>query len=183
MVLLQSETQMLKKGDTAPDFSLQNVDGKTVRLSACREKPVVVIFMCNHCPFVKTKFTEIAQLQHDFEKKGVAFLLINPNDADNYSEDSYENMQTLAKEQGYHYYLYDETQEVAKAYGAVCTPDPFVFDKEHKLVYHGRINNAMNPQDKATKHDLREVLDALLLGKAPAQWFVPSQGCSIKWKE
>jgi len=91
-------------------------------------------------------------------------------------------MQKLAEEKGYKYYLLDETQEVAKAYGAVCTPDPFVFNKEHKLVYHGRINDAMSPDDQPTKHDMREVLDKVLKGDPIDEWFVPSMGCSIKWK-
>ena len=92
-------------------------------------------------------------------------------------------MKKIAKQKGYKYYLVDETQETAKDYGATCTPDPFVFDKNHKVVYHGRINDAMNPEDVPKKHDMREVLDKILSGKEIKEWFVPSMGCSIKWKE
>ena len=91
-------------------------------------------------------------------------------------------MKELAREKGYQYYLVDETQDVAKKYGATCTPDPFVFDKEHKLVYHGRINNQMEPSDEVTENTMREVLDKVLAGEEVEDWFVPSQGCSIKWK-
>ena len=92
-------------------------------------------------------------------------------------------MKKLAEEKGYKYYLIDDTQEIAISYGATCTPDPFIFDKEHKLVYHGRINNAMEPYDTPTKEDMREVLDQSLKGEKIDEWFVPSMGCSIKWKD
>jgi len=180
MALLHSDKQKLQPGDSAPSFSLKNVDGSTVSLSDFNDRVLVVIFMCNHCPYVKPKFDEIASLQKDYPNAVV--IGINSNDTANYPEDSFDNMQKLAEEKGYKYYLLDETQEVAKAYGAVCTPDPFVFNKEHKLVYHGRINDAMSPDDQPTKHDMREVLDKVLKGDPIDEWFVPSMGCSIKWK-
>ena len=183
MVLLNSNIKGLKKGEKAIDFSLKNVDGKIVSLKDFKGKILVIIFMCNHCPYVKPKMNEIAKIQRDYESKGVAVICINSNDPDYDSEDSFDNMKKIAKQKGYRYYLVDETQEVAKAYGATCTPDPFVFDKSHRVVYHGRINDAMNPEDVPKKHDMMEVLDKVLSGREIKEWFVPSMGCSIKWKE
>jgi len=182
MSLMKSEEQSLMKGDIAPDFSLKNVDNSTVSLSQFKGKTVVIIFMCNHCPYVKPKMQEIAEIQEKYKDKGVVVIGINSNDTVNYPEDSFENMQQAAKELGYDYYLLDETQDVARAYGAVCTPDPYIFNKDHKLAYHGRINNAMSPEDTPSKHDIQEVLDKLLSGEEPEEWFQPSMGCSIKWK-
>ena len=182
MVLLESDPKTLKKGALAPDFCLKNVDGKLVSLKDFKDKPVVVIFMCNHCPYVKPKMEEIAKLQDDFETKGVVVLCVNSNDPTDFPEDDFENMKILAEDFGYKYYLVDETQEVAKSYGATCTPDPFVFNSAHRLIYHGRINDAMQPDDKPKRHDLREVLNKLTSHAEIEEWFVPSIGCSIKWK-
>jgi peroxiredoxin len=183
MVLLKSDAKRLKKGDRAPDFYLKNIDGRYYGLNDFKGKILVIIFMCNHCPYVKAKMDEIASIQNDYEDEGVVVIGINSNDPSYSEEDSYENMQKIAKEKGYKYYLIDETQEVARAYGATCTPDPFVFDKDHRLVYHGRINDAMEPGDKITKNDLREILDKVIKREDVEGWFVPSVGCSIKWKE
>ena len=182
MVLLKSDAKRLQPKDSAPEFSLLNTDGNTISLTDFKGKIAVIIFMCNHCPYVKPKFDEIAKIQNDYANKKVVVIGINSNDPDYDSEDSFENMKELAEEKGYKYYLVDDTQEIAKSYGATCTPDPFIFDKEHKLVYHGRINNAMEPHDTPTKHDMREVLNKLLAGEKIEEWFVPSMGCSIKWK-
>lgn len=183
MVLLESDCKRLNKGYPAPDFSLKNIDGKTYSLDDFKGKALAIIFMCNHCPYVKPKMDEIAAIQNDYKNKDVVVIGICSNDPEEYPEDDFEHMQAIAKEKGYEFYLVDETQEVAKAYGATCTPDPFVFDKEHKLVYHGRINNAMEPSDEVTKNNLREVLDKVLAGEEVEEWFVPSIGCSIKWKK
>lgn len=182
MALLKSDMAALSKSASAPAFTLQNIDGTDVSLSDFEGKPVAIIFMCNHCPYVIPKFKEIGELQQEFYSKGIAVLSISSNNADEYPDDSFENMQAIAKKYGFRYYLYDETQDVAKAYGAVCTPDVFVFDKNHRLVFHGRINDAMDPDDIPNVHTLRLVLEGLVNGKEPADWFVPSQGCSIKWK-
>ena len=183
MVLLKSDAKTLQPKDSAPEFSLLNIDGNTISLSEFKGNIVVIIFMCNHCPYVKPKFDEIAAIQNDYADKDVVVIGINSNDPDYDPEDSIESMKELAEEKGYKYYLVDDTQEIAKAYGATCTPDPFIFDKDHKLVYHGRINNAMEPHDTPTKHDMREVLDKVLAGEKIEEWFVPSMGCSIKWKD
>ncbi|MCB9362824.1 thioredoxin family protein [Candidatus Woesearchaeota archaeon] len=180
MVLLKSDEQM-NKGDPAPDFSLINVDNSIVTKEMFNGKPFALIFICNHCPYVIPKMDEIAQLQKDYEGK-VAIICISSNDPTDYPDDSFENMQKLAQEKGYKYYLFDETQEIAKAYGAVCTPDPFLFDQDHKLAYHGRFNDAMSPDATPSKHNLREAIDKMLAGQEIVDWFVPSMGCSIKWK-
>ena len=181
MALMHSDKEKLQPGDAAPHFSLKNIDMKIISLEQFQGKPVAIIFMCNHCPYVKPKMEEIGRLAQEYKDK-VVVIGINPNDPEYHDEDSFENMQRVAKQFGYDYYLVDETQDVARAYGAVCTPDPFVLDKEHKLVYHGRINDAMNPKDQPVKHDMKEVFDSILSGKKIDAWFNPSMGCSIKWK-
>ena len=130
MTLLKSNKDAVPKGAKAPNFSLLNVDGNTISLSAFKGKPVLIIFMCNHCPYVIPKMDEIKEIQDEFPD--LVVLPISSNDPNYTEEDSFENMQILAKEKGYKYYLFDETQETAKAYGAVCTPDPYLFDKGHK---------------------------------------------------
>ena len=182
MVLLKSDAKRLQQGYSAPDFSLMNIDGNTISLTDFKGKIAVIIFMCNHCPYVKPKMDEIASIQNDYADKNVVVIGINSNDPGYDPEDSLENMKQVAEEKGYKYYLVDKTQEIAKSFGATCTPDPFVFNKDNKLVYHGRINNAMEPHDTPTKHDMRKVLDNLLVGQQIEEWFVPSIGCSIKWK-
>ena len=131
MVLLKSDAKRLQQGDSAPEFSLLNTDGNTISLTNFEGKIAVIIFMCNHCPYVKPKMDEIAAIQNDYEEKGVVVIGINSNDPDYDSEDSFENMKELAEEKGYKYYLVDDTQEIAKSYGATCTPDPFIFDKDY----------------------------------------------------
>jgi peroxiredoxin len=182
MVLLTS-AKKLQPNDSAPQFELKNVDGNIISPRQFENKILVIIFMCNHCPYVKPKMDEIAAIQHDYREKDVIVIGINANDPSDYKEDDFAHMQLIAKEKGYDYYLVDDTQKVAQAYGATCTPDPFIFNKEHKLVYHGRINNQMEPYDKVTEHTMRNVLDKLTDGEKISKWFVPSMGCSIKWRK
>jgi len=182
MVLMKSELKSLDKGAKAPNFNLKNIDEKNVSLKDFEGKILVIIFMCNHCPYVTPKMDEISKIQNDYEERGVSIVCINSNDAFQYPEDNFNNMKRVAKKKGYKYYLYDETQETAKAYGAVCTPDPFIFNKSHRLVYHGRINDAMNPSDKPSTHDLMTAIEKVLCGQEIKNWFEPSMGCSIKWK-
>ncbi len=183
-MVLTPSAKKLKNGDRAPEFSLMNVDGKTVSLSNFKDHPVVVIFMCNHCPYVKAKIEEIADIQDNYRKQGVVVIGINSNDPTDYPEDGFDNMKLFAEEWGLKYYLVDPTQEVARAYGASCTPDPFVFNSAHRLVYHGRINDAMEPGQKPKHHDIKHVLGHILEHSEDKieKWFVPSIGCSIKWK-
>tara|TARA_Y100000034_G_C6841753_1_gene380928 strand:+ start:698 stop:1228 length:531 start_codon:yes stop_codon:yes gene_type:complete len=176
MVLLHSQ-KTLQKGDKAPNFTLENYDGSTVSLSDFTGQAVVVLIMCNHCPYVKAKFDVIKELQ----SLDIPFLCINSNDPEEYPEDDKEHMRNVAYELGLKYYLVDETQEIAKAYGAVCTPEAYILDKEHKLFYHGRINDAMSPEDSANEESLKDAITALDEGKK-IEWFKPSMGCSIKWK-
>jgi peroxiredoxin len=183
MVLTPST--MLPLGTKAPDFSLVNVDGRTVKLADLRQAPaLLVIFMCNHCPYVKHVARELATLTSEYQAKGVAVVGINSNDVANYPADSPEQMAAEVKQRGYTFpYLYDETQEVAIAYRAACTPDFYVFDGEQKLVYRGQMD-ASRPDSgiPVTGADLRAALDAVLAGKKPAAEQRPSIGCNIKWK-
>ena len=183
MTLLKS-LEKLKTGDKAPDFNLKGIDGKTYSLADFKDaKALLIIFMCNHFPYVKAKQQTIISLQEKFKDKGLVIVGINSNESENYPEDSFEGMQETAKEKGYNFvYLHDETQEIAKAYGASCTPDPFLFDSEQKLVFHGRLNNQMEPSDTPTEHDMDEAVSAVLEGKKPKHEFLFSLGCSIKWK-
>ena len=182
MVLLRSEV-VLKTGDSAPDFNLLGIDDKKHSLSEFNEYPVLlVIFMCNHCPYVQAKVTALNEIYEKF-KDNLAMIGINSNDPTNYPDDSFENMKGFVKEKGIKFtYLVDETQEVAKKYGAVCTPDPFLFDRELRLAFHGRIDNGMKPEDKATEKTMVLNIERLLAGKKIEKDFDPSIGCSIKWK-
>ena len=181
MVLLKSEV-VLKKGDRAPDFNLLGIDDKKHSLSEFRNHPLLVIFMCNHCPYVQAKVGAMNEIYEKANGK-ITMIGINSNDPTNYPDDSFENMKNFAKEKNIKfYYLVDETQEIAKKYGAVCTPDPFLFDKEFRLVFHGRIDNAMKPEDKATEKTMILNIEKLLSGNKIEKDFDPSMGCSIKWK-
>ena len=181
MVLLKSEV-VLKTGDKAPDFNLLGIDNKKHSLAEFTNHPLLVIFMCNHCPYVQAKVVAMNEIYDKF-KGEIAMIGINSNDPTNYPDDSFENMKNFVKEKNIKfYYLVDETQEIAKKYGAVCTPDPFLFDKEFRLVFHGRIDNAMKPEDKATEKTMILNIEKLLSGNKIEKDFDPSMGCSIKWK-
>lgn len=181
---LTDSSQTLKAGSDAPDFSLLGADGRKYSISQFSQaSAAVVIFMCNHCPYVLAKIDAINRLYSSYRPRNVAFIGINSNNNPEYPDDSYEKMKEFVAEKQIRFpYLFDETQSVAKAYGAVCTPDPFLFDSSMRLVYHGRINDAMSPEAQATKHDLDEALDAILRGSLPRSAFLPSRGCSIKWR-
>lgn len=184
MALLKSE-QKLEPGGRAPDFSLKGVDEQTYSLqSFASSRFLLVVFMCNHCPFVKQKIRTLIQLQSDYQDKGLQVAGINANDAAAYPDDSFENMIAFARDQGLNFpYLIDDTQDTARAYGAVCTPDPFLFDDKRALVYQGRIDDALDLGGTATHNDMAEALDHLLAGSAPPVAFKHSMGCSIKWKQ
>jgi len=182
-VLMQSRS-FLQKGDRAPDFSLPGVDGKTYSLDDFKgAKALLVVFMCNHCPYVKAKVSRLNEIYGKYRDKGLALVGINSNDTENYPEDSFENMKEFARENSIEFpYLFDESQETAKAYGAVCTPDPFLFDSGLRLACHGRLDNAMNPGDKPTEFDMDEAIERVLNGQEVPEPWRPSQGCSIKWR-
>ena len=169
-------------GDAAPDFLLQGVDGKQYSLDSFKEKAVlVVIFSCNHCPYVKAYEDRMVAIQKDYADKGVQFVAINSNDATAYPEDGFDEMVKRAKEKGFNFpYLRDESQKAVEAYGGICTPHVFAFDGERKLRYRGRIDDSKEVP-KVTVNDLRNALDDLV---AKREVRVPDTrpfGCSIKW--
>jgi peroxiredoxin len=183
--MARTPSTMLPLGTPAPEFSLVNVDGRIVSLSDFSGAPaLVVMFVCNHCPFVKHVADQLAQLGRDYVPRGVAMVAINSNDVANYPADSPEQMVAEAEARGYCFpYLYDETQEVAKAYRAACTPDFYLFDGKQRLVYRGQLD-ASRPDSgiPVTGADLRAAIDAVLAGHAPAAEQRASLGCNIKWK-
>ncbi|QMU53866.1 MAG: redoxin domain-containing protein [Nitrosopumilus sp.] len=183
MVLLESQIK-LKTGDIAPDFELLGIDDKKHSLKDYGNyKGILVIFMCNHCPYVKAKVDALNEL-HEKYGDAIAVIGINSNDSTDYPEDSFDAMKQTSKEKGFGFdYLVDETQEVAKKYGAMCTPDPFLFNSQKQLVFHGKIDNAMKPDDKATEKTMIANMQKLLDGEKIQKDFDPSIGCSIKWKE
>lgn len=183
MALMESQVS-LKTGDIAPGFELKGIDDKTHTLDDYSNyKGILVIFMCNHCPYVKAKVEAIKEVHEKF-KNDIAVIGINSNDAVAYPDDSFDSMKQVAQEKGINFeYLVDESQEVAKKYGAVCTPDPFLFNSDKELVFHGRIDNAMKPEDTATEKTMILNIEKFLAGEKIEKDFDPSIGCSIKWKE
>jgi len=176
---------MLPLGTPAPDFRLPDTEGKTVSLSDFKGAPaLLVVFICNHCPYVKHIRDGLAQLARDYLSRGVAIAGINSNDVVNYPADSPVMMAAEAKAAGYLFpYLYDETQGVAGAYWAACTPDFFLFDQDQRLVYRGQMDeNRPGGKIAVTGKDLRAALEAVLAGKPVSGNQKPSMGCNIKWK-
>jgi thiol-disulfide isomerase/thioredoxin len=176
---------MLPLGTAAPPFALPDPDGRMHQLADFADaKALVVMFLCNHCPFVKHIADEIAAVAREYQQRGVAFVAINSNDVDNYPDDRPAKMAEESKQRGYTFpYLFDESQEAAKEYQAACTPDFFVFDGDRRLVYRGQFDDA-RPSDNApvTGADLRTAIDAVLKGKGVPDDQKPSIGCNIKWK-
>lgn len=179
-------SNMLPLGTPAPDFRLPDtVSGKTLALSELKSaSATLVMFLCNHCPYVKHVNPELVRLAHDYQPRAVGFVAISSNDAQQYPEDAPEKMQAAAAQLGYPFpYLYDESQAVARAYQAACTPDFYLFDAALRLVYRGRLDASTPGNGIAlTGQDLRAALDALLSGAAPAADQKPSVGCNIKWR-
>lgn len=184
--MARTESTMLALGTTAPDFALTDVvTGKTIRRDRFKgSDALLVLFICAHCPFVKHIEKELAQFGRDYANKPLAIVGISSNDADNYPADNPAGLKQQAETVGFPFpYLYDETQSVAKAYDAVCTPDIFLFDKNQKLVYRGQFD-ASRPESgiPVTGADLRAAVDAVLAGKPVPSDQKPSIGCNIKWK-
>ena len=174
----------LRIGTKAINFNLKGVDGKFYSLDSFKDKKVLcVIFMCNHCPYVIAVQQRINQIAKDYSDKSFAMVCINPNDPVSYPEDSFENMVVRAKEEGYVFpYLFDETQETARAYDAVCTPDIYLYDQNRVLKYRGRIDDNWKDETAVTRKELRMAVDRMLEDKDINFEMVPSMGCSIKWK-
>ena len=166
------------------DFKLKSVNGKFYSPGDFSEaKVLVIIFMCNHCPYVKGVLERFIAFQDLYRKKNVQVIGINPNDTDAYPEDSYENMVLFSKERNFNFpYLIDPTQETAKAYKAVCTPDIYVYDEKRLLKYRGRFDDNWQDVKKITSNDLMKAVDLILAGKEINFKQIPSMGCSIKWK-
>lgn len=183
MVLLKSTNIPL--GTKAPSFHLSSVDGKKYSLDSFQDKKILVImFICNHCPYVQAVEDRIIALQRDYAAKGVQLIGICSNDPSDYPDDRPAKLLERWKQKEYGFpYLIDETQSVAKDYGAVCTPDIYVFNENRELAYHGRMDDNWQDPSKVQKKELRQVLDQLLAGKKPSSNQQPSMGCSIKWKK
>jgi len=174
---------MLKQGDQAPDFSLPGTDGRTYSLASFAGQPVlVVIFSCNHCPYVQAYEGRLVEIQREYRERGVRLLAINANDDAQYPEDSFEQMRIRAREGGFNFpYLRDASQDVARAYGATHTPQLFVFDGQRRLRYTGKVDDNWQRPEAVRRRYLREALDALLDGRAPAEASTHAIGCTIKW--
>lgn len=183
--MVRTLSTMLPLGTPAPDFALPNIDGSIVSLNDFRNSPaLLVMFICNHCPYVKHIADPLARLCAEYQGKGVAIVAVNSNDVVGYPDDAPAKMAAEAAARGYAFpYLFDETQEVAKAYRAACTPDFYVFDRDRRLVYRGQLDDSRPSNGKpVTGADLRAALDAVLAGRQPPADQRPSMGCNIKWK-
>ncbi len=184
--MVRTASTMLPLGTKAPGFSLPDTDGNLVSLSDfAGSKALLVIFMCNHCPYVKHVADQLKSLSDDYLASGVAVVGISSNDADKYPDDSPAAMAEEKQARGYQFpYLFDGDQSVAQAYAAACTPDFYLFDGEMKLVYRGQLDSSRPKTDiPVTGEDLRAAIDAVLAGQAPSDQQTPSIGCNIKWKE
>ena len=172
-------------GSNIIPFDLPATDGKNYSVESFKDaNALIIVFSCNHCPYAKAAWPLLIKMAGEFKDKGVAFVAINPNDENQYPEDSFDQMKKKISEWQINFpYLRDESQKIARAYKAACTPDIYVYDNKRKLYYHGRINdNWQNPQ-QVKSEDLKDALNLLLAGNSPPQPQYPSLGCSIKWKE
>ena len=181
-----TESNMLPLGSEAPSFALPDtVSGKTISLSdIASDKATVVMFICNHCPYVIHVNDELIRVANDYIPKGVSFVAISSNDVEKYPEDGPGKMKEVALRLKYPFpYLFDESQDVARAFDAACTPDLYVFDKDLKLAYRGRLDDSRPKNtNPLTGKDLRDAIDAILEGRPVAEKQYPSAGCNIKWK-
>jgi len=183
--MARTPSTMLELGTPAPDFSLpEPATGKTISLSDFKAKPLLVVFICNHCPYVLHIADKLVEIAREYQKKGVEFVAINSNDVANYPDDSPEKMPAMSERFGFTFpYLYDESQEVAQAYRAACTPDFYLFDSNHQLVYRGQFDSARPRNDEpVTGEDLSAAINALLSNMPPLEEQLPSLGCNVKWK-
>lgn len=182
MTLLESEQIALKS--VALDFKLMGVDDWEYSLADFADKKVlVIVFMCNHCPYVQAIWSRLCDLQEMFKEQSVQFVGINPNKHPDYPEETLEKMKEYYDQYNMNFpYLIDESQEVARKYGAVCTPDIFVYDKDRRLGYHGRVDDSWRDEKQVSQHELKMAIEALLSGEMPSENQNPSMGCSIKWR-
>lgn len=183
--MAETASTMLPLGTSAPDFSLPDPSGKLVSLNDFKDaRALLVAFICNHCPYVKHIQKQFASLAKEYQARGVGVVAINSNDVESYPEDRPEKMAEEIKQAGYTFpYLYDESQQVAKAYRAACTPDLYLFDRDHRLVYRGQFDDSRPGNARPVSGaDLRTALDAVLAGGVVPGNQKPSVGCNIKWK-
>ena len=181
MVKTASSPQILKTGSKAPDFKLRGVDGSMHSFHDYHSKTTLVVFICNHCPYVKARIGDVVALQSKFKPSELQIIGINSNDP-NYKDEGFDNMVEFAKDYKLDFpYLIDDGQDVARSYGAVCTPDPFLF-VDGRLAFHGRINDALEPEARPTVPVMENNVRRLLNGERLEKDFDPSIGCSIKWK-
>ncbi|MBP9774010.1 MAG: thioredoxin family protein [Candidatus Peribacteraceae bacterium] len=184
MVLINDNSTTLNIGDAMPDFSLPATDDSLVDSGSINAQVMAIIFTCNHCPYAKAYEDRLAELGHQFKNKSVQCVLINSNDAVAYPDDSFEEMKKLAENKAFPFpYCFDETQEIAKAYGALCTPHCFVFDRQRTLQYKGRIDDSWKDVSQVKERNLFDAIDALVQGKTPPKSEVNAIGCSIKWRK
>jgi peroxiredoxin len=178
------ETPPPELGAPCPDFRLPAVDGRTyARDDFGSARVLVVMFICNHCPYVKAVEDRLIRLAHEYGPRGVQLVGVCSNDAETYPDDAFDKLAARWREKEYGFpYLHDEAQEVARAFGAVCTPDIFVYDRDRRLAYRGRIDDSWKDETRVTRRDLAEALEALVAGGKPAPEQRPSMGCSIKWR-
>ena len=177
------ETPPPELGAACPDFRLPAVDGRTYARDDFAASPVlVVMFICNHCPYVKAVEARLIGLRREYGARGVQLVGVCSNDAASYPDDAFDELAARWRERDYGFpYLHDEAQSAARAFGAVCTPDIFVYDRARRLAYRGRIDDSWKDESKVTKRELAAALDALLAGDKPVATQRPSMGCSIKW--
>lgn len=183
MVLINDNSKILKINDPMPHFSLPATDGLTVDSGIIRDPVLVVIFTCNHCPYALAVEDRLIELARHFDEEGAQFVLINSNDTTAYPDDSFVQMKARHDEKNFPFpYCLDESQEVAKAFGALCTPHCFVFDAARMLKYKGRVDDNWKEPAKVTEHNLRDAIAAVLKGEEPPVHEMNAIGCSIKWK-
>ena len=175
-------SQKLVAGSVAPDFLLKGVDNKMYSMKDFKSRSCLVVFICNHCPYVKARIKDVVELQSKFDNADLQVIGINSNDPD-YEDEGFDNMVKFSKDYSLNFpYLIDDAQTVAKEFGAVCTPDPFLFDADKRLVFHGKINDALEPGMTPSSNTMEENIRKLLGGLAIEKDFDPSVGCSIKWR-
>ena len=191
--MVLTESNMLELGSPCPSFSLPNIDGSAISLSDMTGKPLLVMFICNHCPYVKHIAEELARLGRDYAEKDIGIVAIQSNNVEEYPDDSPELMKKESADRGYSFpYLHDESQSVAISFTAACTPDLFLFDADHKLAYRGRLDETRPKRIESGVYDstgnesdgkeIRAAIDAVLSGGKPSDQQLPAMGCNIKWK-
>ena len=177
-----TESTMVSLGSKAPYFSLPDTDGNNLSIENFSKEILVVIFTCNHCPYAKAVEDRLIKLANKYNSK-VDFVLISSNDTENYPEDSPVKMAELAESKSYPFpYLFDETQEIAKAYSAVCTPDIFLYNNDRELEYRGRLDDNWKEPEKVSREELKMAIEIVLKGEEIDFTQIPSIGCNIKWK-